>query len=93
MPCSDQSGVCSIPHWPRIDGLFESEDVETTFEELGDPVAALLDTKIRCVEFCGPQGARQTIVDAPRAHAVLLPGSFNPLHEGHMYVSACSVDC
>lgn len=79
--------LCSIPQWPRIPGLHVSEVVKAKCEDLGDPIAALLDTRIRCVEFCGPPDARQTIVDAPRAHAVVLPGSFNPLHEGHMCVS------
>ena len=76
--------MCSIPRWPSIPGLYASEAVETACEEIGDPISALLDARIHCVEFCGPPGARQVIVDAPRAHAVVLPGSFNPLHEGHM---------
>ena len=76
--------MCSIQGWASIPGLRASEAVATAHEEIGDPIAALLDKRIHCVEFCGPAGARQAIVDAPRAHAVVLPGSFNPLHEGHM---------
>jgi hypothetical protein len=76
----------SIPQWPSVPGLV-NEEVEVSNEDLGDPITALLDTKIRCVEFCGPRDARLMVIDAPRAHAVVLPGSFNPLHEGHMYDS------
>jgi hypothetical protein len=44
-----------------------------------DPIQDLLEGKVRSVEFCGGQ----VVVDAPRRGRVYLPGSFNPLHEGH----------
>lgn len=44
----------------------------------GDPIDALLAGNVKSVEF-GPNG--QVVVDAPRTHRVILPGSFNPLHQ------------
>jgi hypothetical protein len=73
-----------IPAWPSLPGLAHDEAVQAAHVATGDPVAALLRGDVHCVEFSGPPEARQIIVDAPRANAVLLPGSFNPLHNGHM---------
>ena len=50
-------------------------------ESAQDPLDALLSGDIQSVEFTG--GC--TVVDAPRGHRVYLPGSFNPLHEGHRW--------
>ena len=47
----------------------------------GEPLQALLDGTVRSVEFAGGQ----VVVDAPRRGRVYLPGSFNPLHDGHRY--------
>lgn len=44
-----------------------------------EPLQALLSGAVRCVEYSGGN----VYVDAPRRHRVYLPGSFNPLHEGH----------
>jgi hypothetical protein len=45
-----------------------------------EPLQALLSGAVRCVEYSGGN----VYVDAPRGrHRVYLPGSFNPLHEGH----------
>lgn len=41
----------------------------------------LLQGSVRAVEFAGGQ----TTVDAPRRRRVYLPGSFNPLHDGHRF--------
>ncbi|CAG9462522.1 unnamed protein product [Pedinophyceae sp. YPF-701] len=49
---------------------------ETT---MSDPIAALLSGGVSTVELSGGQ----VYVDAPREGLVLLPGSFNPLHQGH----------
>ena len=46
-------------------------------------VAALLAGEVSCVEISGEVHARQVVVDAPRRGGVVLPGSFNPLHDGH----------
>ena len=51
-------------------------------------VEALLAGKVQCVEVSGPSDARRVVVDGPRRDCVLLPGSFNPLHQGHMCVPA-----
>lgn len=59
--------------------LFEEEKVESTTIVFEDPVKALIKGSIQCVEFVGDQ----YVVDAPRRGALILPGSFNPLHEGH----------
>ena len=47
--------------------------------ERGDPLEEMLAGKIRTVEYSGGQVVR----DAPRAGRLYLPGSFNPLHDGH----------
>lgn len=47
--------------------------------EAGDPLEALMAGTVRSVEFSGGQ----VVLDAPRAGLVYLPGSFNPLHDGH----------
>jgi hypothetical protein len=53
---------------------------------LAAAVAALLAGQVECVEVSGESSRRRVIVDAPRRASALLPGSFNPLHEGHMCV-------
>jgi hypothetical protein len=52
----------------------------------GDPVMALLEGRVRTVEFSGKSGERNVVVDAPRRNCVVMPGSFNPLHDGHRCV-------
>ena len=52
-------------------------------QSLGEPLEALHQGKIRSVEFSGGH----VICDAPRGNRVYLPGSFNPLHDGHKYTS------
>jgi hypothetical protein len=48
-------------------------------QSIVEPLQALLDGTVRSMEFSGGQ----IIVDAPRRGRVYLPGSFNPLHDGH----------
>lgn len=48
-------------------------------QSIGEPLQELLEGRVRSVEYSGGQ----VIVDAPRRGRVYLPGSFNPLHEGH----------
>ncbi|KAG2439524.1 hypothetical protein HXX76_004877 [Chlamydomonas incerta] len=60
----------------------------------GDPLQRLLAGEVRCVEYSGggPSGApAEVCVDAPRPGRVYLPGSFNPLHEGHKQLLATAV--
>lgn len=59
--------------------LMEGEKVEKEKREWIDPLDRLMRGEVDCVEFSGGT----TVVDAPRRYTVLLPGSFNPLHEGH----------
>lgn len=47
-----------------------------------DPLEELLSGRVSCVEFSGGR----VFVDAPRPGRVYLPGSFNPLHDGHRWV-------
>ena len=65
---------------PEI-GVHElSDSLKTDWRGFGDPLdGLLLQKRFRCVEFCGSE----VVVDAPRHRHVILPGSFNPLHEGH----------
>lgn len=53
--------------------------LQETVQSIEEPLQDLLDGRIRSVEYSGGQ----IIVDAPRRGRVYLPGSFNPLHEGH----------
>ena len=46
-----------------------------------DLIEDLLADRVRSVEYAGGH----TVVDAPRGGRVYLPGSFNPLHDGHRY--------
>eukprot|EP00803_Ostreobium_quekettii_P002877 evm.model.scf_4242.1 EVM.evm.TU.scf_4242.1 scf_4242:2002-2793(+) len=65
---------------PTQGGDVEASDrLESEWLACGDPLERLLGQQIRCVEFCGSE----VVVDAPRSHHVILPGSFNPLHKGH----------
>lgn len=48
-------------------------------EEVGDPLDALLAGRVHVVEFSGGR----VFVDAPRGGRLYLPGSFNPIHDGH----------
>ncbi len=61
--------------WLRFDDALLQETVQSIEEPLQD----LLDGRVRSVEYSGGQ----VITDAPRRGRVYLPGSFNPLHEGH----------
>ena len=53
--------------------------LQESVQSVEEPLQDLLDGCVRSVEFSGGQ----VIVDAPRRGRVYLPGSFNPLHEGH----------
>lgn len=57
--------------------------MQETEQSVGEPLQELLEGRVRSVEFSGGQ----VIVDAPRRGRVYLPGSFNPVHEGHKCVS------
>lgn len=48
-------------------------------QSIEEPLQELLEGRVRSVEYSGGQ----VIVDAPRRGRVYLPGSFNPLHDGH----------
>jgi hypothetical protein len=54
-----------------------------------DPLCALVAGSVRCVEYSGGR----VFVDAPRGGPgrVYLPGSFNPLHDGHRAMLAAAV--
>ena len=64
--------------------LAASERLHTEWHAHGDPVARLLKGAARWVTV-HPDGAMAVDADAP---AALLPGSFNPLHQGHIRLAA-----
>eukprot|EP00878_Enallax_costatus_P037938 GHUV01043046.1.p1 GENE.GHUV01043046.1~~GHUV01043046.1.p1 ORF type:complete len:256 (+),score=113.07 GHUV01043046.1:93-860(+) len=56
------------------------DELHTQMLPAAEPLQDLIDGKVQCVEYSGGH----VFVDAPRsAGKVYLPGSFNPLHEGH----------
>ncbi len=63
--------------------------MEVSARAQADPIEELLAGRVRCVEF-GPGG--RMVVDAPRTGKVVLPGSFNPLHEGHRRMLEAAVE-
>jgi hypothetical protein len=64
--------------------LLPSETVQVESELSAEPLAALLRGELSVV--CREMDARQHVpADTP---AVVLPGSFNPLHEGHEQLAA-----
>jgi len=58
----------------------EKHSIQVQLVEFANPVASLLSGTFRCIEFSG----HDYVLDAPRNDALVLPGSFNPLHEGHL---------
>ena len=71
---------------PRLNALLQSSCAEwlgwflqESVQSVEEPLQDLLDGRARSVEYSGGQ----VIVDAPRRGRAYLPGSFNPLHEGH----------
>ena len=56
-----------------------SLSVQETSQSIRDPLDELLKGNIDSVEYSGGQ----IICNAPRRNRVYLPGSFNPLHDGH----------
>ena len=71
--------ACDVPHELDL-GLRNGERVLTEERRYGDPIAALLDGQVESV-LVPAQGPPKA--DAP-FHGVLLSGSFNPLHRGHV---------
>ncbi|WIA37878.1 hypothetical protein OEZ86_014725 [Tetradesmus obliquus] len=68
------------------------DEVQSEFLPAPDPLQQLLAGRVRCVEYSGGR----VFVDAPRCGAgmprVYLPGSFNPLHDGHKAMLAAAVE-
>lgn len=54
-------------------------ELQVSEERIDDPLAEVLAGRLRTVEYSGGQ----VVVDAPRQGRIYLPGSFNPLHDGH----------
>jgi hypothetical protein len=53
--------------------------VETQDLDHASLLREMLNGRVSCVEFSGGN----VYVDAPRRGRIYLPGSFNPLHDGH----------
>ncbi len=62
-------------HEPNAICLLELQERSEAKEVL----QKLLDGSVRCVEFTN----NRMLVDQPRSQMAYLPGSFNPLHDGH----------
>ncbi len=60
--------------------LAEGESVVTTHEAINDPLARLFEGSVGKLTY---YGADVFVADEPLRGAIL-PGSFNPLHEGHI---------
>eukprot|EP01025_Chloroclados_australasicus_P047740 TRINITY_DN5384_c1_g3_i1.p1 TRINITY_DN5384_c1_g3~~TRINITY_DN5384_c1_g3_i1.p1 ORF type:complete len:459 (+),score=22.69 TRINITY_DN5384_c1_g3_i1:80-1456(+) len=83
--------MCNV----QIDGLDKRTFLQLTQDEcpvesdckIQDPISDLVQGKCQTVEICGDM----ILVDCPRSGRVYLPGSFNPLHNGHkgMLRAAC----
>lgn len=58
----------------------KDDELDIESDIFPDPIESLLSGDIRCVEYYGDHIVR----DAPRVGALLLPGSFNPVHDGHL---------
>lgn len=63
------------------------DEVATQALPAPEPLAELLAGRVRCVEFSGGR----VFVDAPRGGRLYLPGSFNPLHDGHTALLAAAL--
>ena len=84
MPLSEAVSVAIPvePHVIKLPNFFFGSPrsrAQETEQSIGNPLVELLAGRVRSVEYSGGQ----VIVDAPRRGRVYLPGSFNPLHEGH----------
>jgi len=71
---------------PSSSGHYDELSQHST-ERIEEPLQELLSGRARCVEFSGGR----VYIDAPRSNRVYLPGSFNPLHDGHrrLLAAAC----
>lgn len=69
--------------------LQQHDELHTQLIPTPDPLQELLAGRVRCVEFSGGR----VFTDAPRGPGrVYLPGSFNPLHQGHKDMLAAAVE-
>jgi len=59
----------------------DSLDIRYSSKDRSQLLSDMVNGRVRTLEFSGA-GAR-AVVDAPRPGRIYLPGSFNPLHEGH----------
>ena len=69
-------------------GLAPSERVDTETIRHADPIRRLLAGDVNWITV-HPDGSMAVDADPP---GVLLPGSFNPLHEGHLNLAAAAGD-
>lgn len=77
--CGDEKIV--KPYLVPEDVLTMSHDDSHSSEDINSrAINAVISGTARCVEFSGGK----ILIDCPREGRIYLPGSFNPLHEGHM---------
>lgn len=75
---ADASGVATT-HFSLGESPEDELTVETQELDHASILKELLNGRVSCVEFSGGN----IYVDAPRRNRIYLPGSFNPLHDGH----------
>ena len=78
------AGACGVDAAPLDLKLAPSETLHTTTTPHGNPIQRLLDGNADWVTV-HPDGRMAVDADPP---AALLPGSFNPLHDGHIRLAA-----
>eukprot|EP00879_Flechtneria_rotunda_P007397 GHRR01007759.1.p1 GENE.GHRR01007759.1~~GHRR01007759.1.p1 ORF type:complete len:275 (+),score=104.69 GHRR01007759.1:1421-2245(+) len=85
---SNQQSSCPSRQQPTSTAAGQVDELCTQSISQPEPLQELLAGRIRCVEFSGGN----VYVNAPRGPGrVYLPGSFNPLHEGHRQMLQAAV--
>ncbi|CEL99726.1 unnamed protein product [Vitrella brassicaformis CCMP3155] len=81
----DQADVDRVPTGLDATGASPgNEELSESSDEAQDPIQDLLDGKVTHVVLCGGSGLVVPSPPLSDCDILMLPGSFNPLHEGHI---------